>query len=377
MATVNIYDMADTWTVGGTTYTAIKMNVTDTASAAASLLMDLQVGGTSKFAISKTGVPTWPGTSDQNFIVQNGTPLLRSSDSATGLYSVVSFASGGRVRSQLDAGSTPHFQATNGNAVTSYFQLFGEAAHTLAQRNSTNAQSFRVYNTYTDASNYERLSLRWESNEAMLDMQKAGTGSSRNFLINSLGTLKLQNWSGNIDLFAIGGDSIIFSTNNTNRWQINSSGHFLASTDNTYDIGASGATRPRTIYAGTSVIAAGVNLNVETLVISVSDETTAITAGTAKVTFRMPWGMTVTAVRASLTTASTSGAVTVDINDGGTTIISTKLTIDQDEKTSTTAATPAVISDSALADDAEITIDIDGAGTGAKGLKVYLIGTRL
>jgi hypothetical protein len=91
----------------------------------------------------------------------------------------------------------------------------------------------------------------------------------------------------------------------------------------------------------------------------------------------MPWGMTVTAVRASLTTASTSGAVTVDINDGGTTIISTKLTIDQDEKTSTTAATPAVISDSALADDAEITIDIDGAGTGAKGLKVYLIGTRL
>jgi hypothetical protein len=47
------------------------------------------------------------------------------------------------------------------------------------------------------------------------------------------------------------------------------------------------------------------------------------------------------------------------------------------EKTSTTAATPAVISDSALADDAEITIDIDGAGTGAKGLKVYLIGTRL
>jgi hypothetical protein len=55
MATANIYDMADTWTNGATTYTAIKMNVTDTASAAASLLMDLQVGGSSKFAVSKTG----------------------------------------------------------------------------------------------------------------------------------------------------------------------------------------------------------------------------------------------------------------------------------------------------------------------------------
>jgi hypothetical protein len=35
-----------------------------------------------------------------------------------------------------------------------------------------------------------------------------------------------------------------------------------------------------------------------------------------------------------------------------------------------------VISDTALADDAEITIDIDTAGTGATGAKVWLIGTR-
>jgi hypothetical protein len=37
-------------------------------------------------------------------------------------------------------------------------------------------------------------------------------------------------------------------------WRINNSGHFLAGTDNTYDIGASGATRPRTGYFGTSVV---------------------------------------------------------------------------------------------------------------------------
>lgn len=111
------------------------------------------------------------------------------------------------------------------------------------------------------------------------------------------------------------------------------------------------------------------------MVVAVSDETTAITTGTAKITFRMPRAITLTDVRASLATASTSGTPTIDINEGGTTILSTKLTIDANEKTSTTAATPAVISDSALADDAEITIDIDVAGTGAKGLKVTLIGT--
>jgi hypothetical protein len=37
------------------------------------------------------------------------------------------------------------------------------------------------------------------------------------------------------------------------RWSINNSGHFLAGTDNSFDIGASGATRPRTVYAATSV----------------------------------------------------------------------------------------------------------------------------
>lgn len=110
--------------------------------------------------------------------------------------------------------------------------------------------------------------------------------------------------------------------------------------------------------------------------IAVSDETTALTTGVAKVTFRMPFGFTLTAVRASVTTAPTGSALTVDINEGGTSILSTKLTIDAGEKTSTTAATPAVISDTALADDAEITIDIDGVGStvAGAGLKVYLIG---
>jgi hypothetical protein len=114
----------------------------------------------------------------------------------------------------------------------------------------------------------------------------------------------------------------------------------------------------------------------KTFVAACSDETTALTAGAGKLTFRMPFAMTLTEVRASLTTAQTSGVIlTVDINEVGVSILSTKLTIDNTEKTSTTAATPAVISDTTLADDAEITVDIDQIGDGtAKGLKITLIG---
>lgn len=114
------------------------------------------------------------------------------------------------------------------------------------------------------------------------------------------------------------------------------------------------------------------------IALAASDETTNLTTGTGKVTFRMPHAMTLTAVRASLTVAQSAGSIlTFDINEGGASILSTKLTIDNSEKTSVTAATAAVISDTSLADDAEITIDIDQVGTAlAKGLKIYLIGTR-
>jgi len=116
----------------------------------------------------------------------------------------------------------------------------------------------------------------------------------------------------------------------------------------------------------------------ETIIIAASDETTAITTGTGKVAFRMPFAMTLTSVRASLTTAQASGSIfTINVKESGTTIFSTKPTIDNTEKTTTTAATPSVLSDTSLADDAEITVDVDQVGTsGATGLKVYLIGAR-
>lgn len=101
-----------------------------------------------------------------------------------------------------------------------------------------------------------------------------------------------------------------------------------------------------------------------------SDEASAITAGSGKVTFRSPSLMVLTGLRASLGVASTSGVVTVDVLVGGVSILLTKLTIDANEKTSVTAAIPVVISNPNISDDAEISINVDTAGTGAKGLKV-------
>lgn len=120
------------------------------------------------------------------------------------------------------------------------------------------------------------------------------------------------------------------------------------------------------------------DLRLSPIGVAVSDETTALTTGTAKVTFRMPFAFTLTAVRASVTTAPTGSVLTVDINEAGASILSTKITIDASEKTSTTAATPPVISDTALADDAEITVDIDTVGStvAGAGLKVWLIGYK-
>ena len=131
------------------------------------------------------------------------------------------------------------------------------------------------------------------------------------------------------------------------------------------------------LVPGGNFVVSGTDLKAEeTHGIALSDETTAITTGTNKATFSLPYAFTVTSVYATLNTVSSSGTPTVDINEDGTTILSTKLTIDANEKTSATATTAAVISDASIAINAEIGFDIDTAGTGAKGLKVFIRGYR-
>lgn len=117
--------------------------------------------------------------------------------------------------------------------------LARDAANTLAQRNGANAQSFRVYNTYTDASNYERILFGWSGTNAFLVTESAGTGTARDLVVGTSGAANLN-----------------FRSDNTNRWRVQTStGAFVAIADNTYDIGASGATRPRNIYVGSAIVA--------------------------------------------------------------------------------------------------------------------------
>ena len=120
-------------------------------------------------------------------------------------------------------------------------------------------------------------------------------------------------------------------------------------------------------------------LLLESFSFSLGDEDTSVTTGTSKLSWRTPYPFHVSNVRATCKTAPTGAAIIIDINEGGTTILSTKLSIDATELTSETAATPAVISDADLADDALITFDLDQVGSinAGTGVKVTLIGWRI
>lgn len=191
MSTTDIYNMAQTWNNGAVDFTAIKMNVTDTASGSGSLLLDLQVGGSSKFKVAKDGtatvsrldtasntgvrgsgsrLPLQIGTSDYAWVVNSGVRLNSSGS--------FSWVNGG-----LDGGSTDLY-------------LLRDAANTLAQRNGANAQEFRLYNTYTDGSNYERGCVKWSSNTLIIGTENAGTGTKRAIRLNNVGFI---NGSGDSD----------------------------------------------------------------------------------------------------------------------------------------------------------------------------------
>jgi hypothetical protein len=111
--------------------------------------------------------------------------------------------------------------------------LSADAASVLALRNGINPQTFRVYNTFTDASNYERATFGYSSSVLVIGPEQAGTGFARQMKLSGSGATT----------------SISFATSGTDRWRINGVNFGIeAVTDNTQDIGAPGAFRPRAIY---------------------------------------------------------------------------------------------------------------------------------
>lgn len=90
---------------------------------------------------------------------------------------------------------------------------------------------------------------------------------------------------------------------------------------------------------------------------------------------RIPRAIKVISVGAYVDEAAVGTTLTtIDINVAGVSILSTETTIDANEKSSKTAATPPVISDPDIAADAIITFDVDAIGetTAAKGLTVWM-----
>lgn len=110
-----------------------------------------------------------------------------------------------------------------------------------------------------------------------------------------------------------------------------------------------------------------------TITFALSDMTTALTTGTNKnYWYAPPGGMTIKWVRATVATASSSGTPTFDINENGTTILSTKITIDAGAWDSNLATTPPVISDATIAGNAKLDMDTDVAGTDTAGAQIQI-----
>ena len=169
-----IIDMAQTWNNAAVTFTAVKANVTDTASAAGSMLMDLQVGGVSKFVVDKAGDITLAGTKISNL----------STTITTAIFYGTSAVRAGTL--YLGANFANILTISSGRAVLQ----IGDS-NIFEQRNGVNAQAFNLYNTYTDASNYERGFMRFVSNTLRIGTEKLGTGTARALELHTDGTTRM------------------------------------------------------------------------------------------------------------------------------------------------------------------------------------------
>lgn len=184
----SMIDLAGTWNTSGNPV-ALKLAITNTASGASAKFLSFLAGAA--------------GATEVVSVLKGGQMGLEGTP-ASASYSL-SCASL-NIAGGINLSTTAYFQFTD---VT----LWRDAANTLALRNGTNAQTFRVYNTFTDASNYERITLSGRASDVALLSEKGGSGTIRPMSIGVQGAASLQ-----------------FVTNSANRWVIDSSGHLIAAT---------------------------------------------------------------------------------------------------------------------------------------------------
>lgn len=175
-----VLDLSQSWNAGAVTFTGIKFNVASDVSAAGSLLMDLQVGGTGRLAVRKDGaILTGNYTANQATLKAYGDPggggswafgrVNAESKTSVGYYGVT-------------IGNSGWLSFRNGDVTSQDFGdvfIFRDAANTLAQRNGANAQTFRLYGTYPDASNTRRLNISMSevTNAGIAVIKPEGTGT--------------------------------------------------------------------------------------------------------------------------------------------------------------------------------------------------------
>jgi hypothetical protein len=161
--------VTQTWNNSATNFRAIETNITNTNSQTESHHLACNVGGSLVAYIRRDGrivayANVYGGGGLESALLPQGV--------AVGNASYIGFCSNSFAN---DSGGD--------------LRLFRDAANTLAQRNGANAQTFRIYNTFTSATNFERLNLRWASNELIIDAEAGSAGGTlRGIKIGSAGT---------------------------------------------------------------------------------------------------------------------------------------------------------------------------------------------
>jgi hypothetical protein len=191
-ASAPVLDLAQTWNNAAVAFTSLRLNITNTASLSAatggSRLLDISIDGTPQVRFQR------------NF----STPVLYFGSTDTGIgasSTTLGFYTNGGLNMALGSGATGPVVRSDGSfawssttSVTAASDLIlrRDAANTLAQYNSTNAQTFNIYNTFTSSTNHERGFLKWNANVFQIGTEKgSGGGTARDLAFQTDGVTRM------------------------------------------------------------------------------------------------------------------------------------------------------------------------------------------
>lgn len=182
--------ITQTWNASAIQFSAIKIDITNTASNANSFLLDCNVDGSRVFSVNRASTLFISSASDGP-VINNGNGgigINRRDTSTTSAAVYLGSYAGQSLVTVLNFGRIG-FSSTStdcsGGASLQDTYISRDSAGVLALRNSTNAQAFKLYRTFTDASNYERLGfLATNTTRYTITSENAGTGSARSLEVS-------------------------------------------------------------------------------------------------------------------------------------------------------------------------------------------------